>query len=92
MTRFKKEMRARFPKLFVEDPTGESGAGVRDEKAWIITWSDPIGTWLYQFSRSGELIDIPEWQEPQITNPYLVYLCDGDIDQARAILKSNSLY
>lgn len=87
MTRFKKEMKTRFSWLNEIDENGETRGYTIDEKA-LIVFCHPSITIIYQFTRDGREIEVTD-NYPEISAPYLVYLCGGDIDRAKNILKSN---
>lgn len=88
MTRFKKEMMKRFAKSHW-DSEDECGAYVIEEKALVVFYNPGLTTVL-QFLRNGKQKELPEWEMPEITSPYLVYLCGGDIERARQIIKGTS--
>lgn len=87
MTRFAKEMKKRFSSSFSTDETGEKCAYCVESDALVVFCCPSLVTVL-QFQRNGKQKDVTE-DYPQLSAPYLVYLCGGDTEKAKEILKSN---
>lgn len=91
MTRFEKYARALFPRIsFDEDMYGEKGAYCIPEKAIIVFCSAQLITVL-RLERNGKQTDVSN-DFPEISAPYLVYLCNGDTARASEILRSASIF
>ena len=88
MTRFKKEMAARFPYALRESDDGEAGAYVIEEEALIVFYNPSLCTVL-RFLRNGKQKEVTA-DYPRISAPYLVHLLGGDEDRAREILRGQS--
>lgn len=88
MTRFKKEMMRRFPGAFCENEDGESCAYVVEEDA-LVVFSSPSIVTVLRFLQNGKQKEVTN-DYPRISAPYLVYLCGGDEERAKQILKQNS--
>ena len=87
MNRFQKEMRKRFPEIsFDEDIYGNKECYCREEDALLI-FPHPGITGIVQFGRDGMLTELDEDDYPEISAPYLVHLCGGDVEKAKRILK-----
>ena len=86
MTRFHKEMLRCFPSAFCESFDGETGAYVVEEDALVVFYSPSLVTVL-RFLRNGKQKDVTS-DYPRISAPYLVYLCGGDEEEAKRILRS----
>lgn len=89
MTRFKKEMKKHFRNAFLESADGECGAYCIAEKALVIFYHPSIVTVL-QVLRNGKQKEVTN-EYPEISAPYLVHLCGGDVEEAKRILKSNHI-
>ena len=88
MNRFQKEMRKRVPCVsFDADMYGNKEAFCREEDALVIIPYPGI-TEIMRFNRDGTFTDLDEDDYPEISAPYLVHLCGGDIERAKRILKS----
>ena len=88
MTRFTKEMKRRFPAAFARNSeTGETGVYCVESEALIVFYS-PTLTTVLKFLRNGKQRDVTD-DFPEISAPYLIMLCNGDIDKAKEILNSN---
>lgn len=87
MTRFEKEMRKRFPGIsFDENDVGEKDAYCIPEKA-LVVFCHPSLVTVLRFERNGKQTEVTS-DYPRISAPYLVFLCNGDEDHARRIMKS----
>ena len=87
MTRFKKEMMKRFPWAFEERYDDEStGAYVIEDEALVVFYHPSIVE-VIRILTNGQEEEVTN-DYPQISAPYLVKLCDGDIERAKQILKS----
>lgn len=86
MTRFKKEMAKRFPILLNDDDMQETHAYTVDRLA-LIVFDHPSIITILQFLPNGKQREVPEWEYPEISAPYLVHLCGGDVERAREIIK-----
>ena len=80
-------MRKRFPGVsFDEDIYGNKEAFVVEEEA-LIVFSSPMMVEVLQFLRNGKQREVTD-DYPEISAPYLVHLCGGDIEEAKRILRS----
>lgn len=89
MTRFRKEMEKRLPCIVWDSDDGSYGAYTVEEEALVVSYT-PCLTVIRKVDRSGRVEELPEWERPEITSPYLVVLCGGDVDRAREIIKGTS--
>ena len=87
MTRFKKEMGKRFPAILMDEDESGIGAYVIEEEALIVFHHPGLVTVL-RFLQNGKQRDVTD-DYPLISAPYLVMLCQGDVEMAKRILKSN---
>lgn len=87
MTRFKKEMQKHFPGIDWQGERGETSAFCVPEKA-LVVFDHPALVVVLEFQRNGKQREVTS-DYPEYSAPYLVYLCGGDKDRAREILKRN---
>lgn len=91
MTRFTKEMKKRFSAAFsAQDETGEKSVYCVESEA-LIVFSSPQLITVLQFQRNGKQRDVTN-EYPRLSAPYLVYLCRGDEERAKQILKSGGSF
>ena len=91
MTRFDKEMRKHFAKAFQPRPDqDETGAYCVPENALIVFYSPSLVT-ILEYQRDGKQREVTN-DYPRISAPYLVYLCGGDEEKAKQILKEQSKF
>ena len=74
--------------MFIESEDGEIGAYTVDQDGLIVMFHPSI-VLCYQFNRDGSLRQMADWERPEITSPFLCFLCDGNIENAREIIKDN---
>ena len=87
MTRFEKEMRKRFPGIsFDADMYGNKEAFCVSEDA-LVVFCSPGLVEVIQFLQNGKERDVST-EYPRLSAPYLVYLCGGDEEHAKRILRS----